>query len=158
MIEKKGNMFDSGADILLVTTNATLKGDGSLVMGRGAARECTTRFPGCQFDFGKCVNYYQLSKPVDPDYGILLLPNYVSLNGKDHIVLGIFQVKRFWGEKASLRLMAKSAEMLYRLAVKEWKDYKIALNFPGIGNGGRYKAEVWPLVHDLPDNVELWTL
>ena len=69
--------------------------------------------------------------------------------------LGIFQVKRFYGDSASLELIDYSTSMLYDFATCH-SDKRIDLNYPGIGNGKLEKSEVEPIISVLPDNVHVW--
>jgi hypothetical protein len=69
-IFKTGDMwtaFDE-ATLFLLTTNATIKRNGALVMGRGIARQARDRFPGLDAALGKqilsvCGNPSALLRP-----------------------------------------------------------------------------------------------
>src|SRR5882762_4864629 len=119
-----GDMFAHSADVVLVTTNADVRLDGSLVMGRGAARTMAANFKGCAKIFGRMVQ----GAGIEP-YGVKVISD-------QRPIIGIFQVKYHFHQKASLRLIERSTMMLSGLAEITWKDYEISLNFPGIGNGG----------------------
>jgi hypothetical protein len=128
------------ANLVLVTTNAIVTRSGRLVMGRGAAREARDRFPGLDADLGAII----LGSPSP--YGVALA------RGDHHPVtrLGAFQVKHHWRHPAQLDLIAFSME---RLAGITNRYGRIALNFPGIGNGGLRPEAVLPLLRGLPDHV-----
>lgn len=127
---------------LLVTTNATVRRDGALVMGRGAAKTLATRFPVLPYTFGSRILAYQ-HKP----YGVIL---------DDATRTGIFQVKYHWANDANLTLILKSVDTLTKIAAST-PDETYYLNYPGIGNGRLAKSEVEPLLADLPSNVHIWT-
>src|SRR3972149_2861395 len=56
---KTGNMFDAPPpDLLCFTANATIKTNGALVMGRGAAKEVRDRFPGMGLKLGNTIKCY----------------------------------------------------------------------------------------------------
>jgi hypothetical protein len=131
------------AGLILVTTNAVVTRSGRLVMGRGAAREARDRFPGLDADLGAVI----LGLPSP--YGVALA------RGDYHPVtwLGAFQVKRHWKDRAQLDLIAFSVE---RLAAITNRYARIAMNFPGIGNGGLWSEVVLPLLQKLPNHVFIY--
>ena len=139
-------MFEAKLDVVCITTNAFVRKDGRLVMGRGAAYEATKRFPNCDRVFGSMVNSHLCA------YGILIHPDRGSP------ILAAFQVKTHWADLADLTLIEKSVTVLDRLARRDWKHLKVGLNFPGIGNGGLKEVDVLPLLKRLPDNVSVWKL
>jgi hypothetical protein len=154
MILQTGELFDfqdppDPPDVLLVSANATITAKGALVMGRGAALQAKTRFPGCDTTFGRIIAYHLLVEGGKP-YGVLVIPNTLPKS------LGVFQVKWNFRDKASLELIRFSSSVLTRKAEGVWKDKLIWMNFPGIWNGGLSRDVVWPLVKDLPDNVVVW--
>lgn len=164
-----GNLWDEldpgGAEIVLVTTNATLRnGDNGLVMGRGAALEVKERFPGIDAVFGcllQAKGLYHWQRYAGPrataPYGVLLTP--VKYQGRS-LLVGAFQVKWHFKDKADLALIAWSAGTLngYLRATtdRNGSTRTVALNFPGIGNGGLTKEEVAPLLLGLPDTVRIY--
>lgn len=143
----KGDLFsDVYADVVLVTTNAYIKSDGSLVMGRGAAAQLAKLHPTIPYAFGKLVkaSYHY------PHYGVV-----IESSPRDGRLYGAFQVKENWFDKASHMLIHQSMTHLYELAhlIPNWK---FAMNFPGIGNGQLDRKDVLPTIELLPDNVEVW--
>lgn len=46
MKECQGNIWTYGADIIVITTNGTVRKDGACVMGRGVAQQALKRFLG----------------------------------------------------------------------------------------------------------------
>ena len=130
-------------DLFLITTNATLKANGALVMGRGIAREARDRFPGLDLALGKAIGE---SGRV---YGLLVSPRWPAKK------LGAFQVKRHYREPADLELIRFSTEQLLAW-LEEHPGVRVDLNFPGIGNGGLPIQAVRPIVDMLPPNVHIW--
>lgn len=150
MILKIGNMWDSPADLHLVTANSYVRGDGALVMGRGAAQQCQLMYDGCNKSFGRLIRIgnYVNGKGGVPFYGLLLHP---------HHPIGLFQVKWNWFEKADIDLIRMSRDLLYEWVLNN-PTKTVALNFPGIGNGGLKISQVMPLIRNLPDSVEVWRM
>lgn len=153
MILRKGDMWLSGADIIAVTGNAYVKSNGELVMGRGAAQEAAQRYPGCAQAFGTQIIHWSVRSPGVPYGFVLCVRDYP---GKPR--LGLFQVKYNWWEAAKLPLIQVSARQLSASARGSLRGYRIALNFPGIGNGRLARESVLPLLQGLPNNVEVWEL
>jgi hypothetical protein len=119
------------ADLLLVSTNATLNKNGEVVMGRGAAKEAKERFPQLPFDLGMRLRTGGLA---GQKYGVLI--SDITAHGTR---LGAFQVKYHWQDDADLGLISHSAHALRAIA----GDYeRIAINFPGIGNGRLERSQV----------------
>lgn len=145
---KTGNMwtvFDE-VDLFLITTNATIKRNGAVVMGRGIARQARDRFSGLDAALGRriltvCGNQGQ--------YGLLVSPRWPQAK------LGAFQVKRHYSQSASLELIQHSVAALYAWCAAH-PDAQIALNFPGIGNGRLRREDVLSIVMQLPDQVSVW--
>lgn len=145
-----GEMFDHFGeyDLFLVTTNSYIRKNGSLVMGRGAAKQLADCSDAESF-FGKeiqkkCGNLGR--------YGVLIVP----IDGLG-FSLGIFQVKYHFKEKASLELIDYRSFMLEDIALR-YK--KVCINYPGIGFGGITKP--WSLlylatlVNRWPNNIDVW--
>lgn len=149
MILKTGNMFNSGADVIVVTGNSTVKRDGCLVMGRGAAWKASQLYPDCPRVFGMLIRAYEKKDPLSP-YCLLVHPNM------SRPILALFQVKKFWGDGAELSIISESAGTLFLMAKTMWKNKRIAMNFPGIGWGRLKREDVLPIIQGLPDNVEVW--
>lgn len=144
----KGNVLDAKADLIVVTCNGTVTngGGGRLVMGRGAAKAANEKWPGLADTFGR------LLKASRPD---ILVVNGFYLYGyfekplleepkTDPAIIGILQVKLYWGDSAEIGLIAYS---LCRLVAAQKKHHeKVALNYPGIGLGRLTKSQVRPLL------------
>lgn len=141
IVNKKLLFLPREGTITLVTTNSFVRKDGALVMGAGAAKAATIALPGIQFEFGKVIRHMST-------YGV----KWAHHQGH---WWGAFQVKRFWGDQASLELIGTSTERLARVAM-ERPHITFRMNFPGIGNGKLDYDDVLPIVKALPDNVHLY--
>ncbi len=152
MILKKGNMFDEWGkcSVLLVTTNAFIKQNGELVMGRGAALQLKQKVPESALELGSSIplravyNYFVESPP----YGVVLADQRTSLalHGQ---VYGAFQVKRHFRESASLDLIRHSAKQLASWLQEPYaqQDWWV-MNFPGIGYGNLDRRDVLPVLEE----------
>lgn len=132
-------------DLMFVTTNAMVRKDGALVMGRGAAKEAAEHWPLLPFALGRAIG-------DDREYG-LIVPGSIISGPR----IGAFQVKYHWRDKADLMLIHLSADKL-RMLAEIFPGSQVALNYPGIGNGQLNKEIVEPLLGFLPDNVDVWEL
>jgi len=146
MIDRFGDMFGEvlgKKDNLIVTTNSYIKLDGSLVMGRGAAKTLMTLVPNIAEDFGIRIDHF--SEYFLKDSGI-------TYKGTK---LWAFQVKRHFKSKADIYLIKTSTQMLVAEA-KRNEDREYHVNYPGIGNGQLKFDDVKDVVKILPNNVFLW--
>lgn len=145
---KTGNIWSvfNEVDLFLITTNATLKRNGALVMGRGIARQARDRFPGLDAALGKQILTVCGDQGV---YSLLVSPRWPKAR------LGAFQVKRHYSQPASLALIRHSVAALCAWCA-EYPDALVALNFPGIGNGRLCREVVLPIVMQLPNQVTIW--
>lgn len=143
MIIKYGDMWSrfEEVDHFYITTNATIRKDGALVMGRGIARQAKQRLKGIDFLLGREI------QNVGELYGLIRAGSPTPVGG--------FQVKYHWSDKADPALIAYSAIKLREEALR-FADQSFCLNYPGIGNGRLRVAEVAPILEVLPDNVEVW--
>lgn len=145
MILKSGDMWRAWrcCDLFCITTNATIKKNGSLVMGAGIARQARDKFLGVDLALGRIIS------GLDGDYGLLVSPQWPSKK------LAAFQTKRHWREPSEVDLIVLSTNHLLGWALRH-PDCRIALNFPGIGHGGLSRADVLNIVEILPNNVQVW--
>jgi hypothetical protein len=142
------------ADLFLITTNATLKQNGALVMGRGIARQARGRFPGLDLALGRhidrvCGGSVDARRSGLSEYGLLVSPRWPAAK------LGAFQVKYHYRQLADLDLIARSADALV-VWCEAHPQVAVHLNYPGIGNGRLHPDDVWPIVARLPETVTLW--
>lgn len=148
------------ADLILVTTNSTVTKSHKLVMGRGAAKEALEQpffidtfssAPEIKVDewAGRFIEENALTK-----YGVIVTPyKRVYLSEVINTKLGLFQVKYHWREPADVNLIWFSTVELIKIA----GGYnRIAMNYPGIGNGRLNEAVVAPMIQRLPDNVFIY--
>lgn len=131
----KGNLFDSTDHFILVTTNATIKNNGKLVMGAGAAKQAVHLLGDIDMFLGDLIKKSDTPK----EYGIILGKRY-----------GAFQVKKEFYESANISIISKSLQDLKDLS-RMMPLKRFSINFPGIGNG-KLSYEV---VKDLIDSYEL---
>jgi hypothetical protein len=132
--------------IWCVTTNGTLRKNGSVVMGRGAALELVRLVPGVDREFGEMIVQGKYPKiGTFWNYGIIFHPDRP---------LGILQVKLFWGDPAELILIAKAMHLL-GVAARQNKTILFRVNYPGIGYGQLTKEQVASHLVGLPDNVTI---
>ena len=118
MIEVTGNLWDYEADAIVITTNGTVKKNGSAVMGRGCAFEAKQRFPGLDALLGARLTQANMNIP------------FILHQGPPALIS--FPVKHNWWEKADIDLIKQSA---YTLAGLCAKDNAIVMPRPGCGNG-----------------------
>ena len=131
------------SDLFLITANASFTAAGTLVMGRGIARQALERFPGLAKALAEAL------RTPGRRYGLLVSPCWPQAR------LGLFQTKlRYW-EPAAPELIRLATKMLL-----EWLEVhpggRVDLNFPGIGNGRLPMSTVCPIIEVLPPNVHVW--
>lgn len=148
----RGNLIDLANkrrrdNVIVITTNATIKRNGTLVMGRGVARDFRDNFPGLDKICAEAVALVAISGTWE--YG------YLPIRSR----FGLFQVKIHYKSKASFYLIDLSARMLASFARESEKTYHI--NYPGIGNGGLQKSAVRKVLLEAGwgklDNIVVWT-
>lgn len=141
MIEVYGNIWDYSADVICITTNGYVKGNGAAVMGRGVALQAKQRYSGIEFEIGRLVK----------EAG-----NHVWLVSSNGPAIITFPVKHKWNEMADMGLIAKSTYQLMDL-IKSMNKLLFVLPRPGCGNGQLSWGDVKPIVSALPDNVHVIT-
>lgn len=147
MIEVKGNIWHYPANIIGITTNGSVKKDGTLVMGRGIALEAKQRWPEIPRILGSTIQI------------VGNVPYMWHYHGTEFPFLRAFfsfPVKHRWQEQASIPLIKLSAIWLECMA-SYLPDQTFVLGRPGCGNGGLTWSQVKPLLTDLPDNVHIIT-
>ena len=152
----EGNLWDFTDDAIFVTTNATIRKDGELVMGRGAAKEMKEQFS----IFPKVIgDQISRNNGSGGKYGLYTIHPFVFNDDgsrKYGKILGAFQVKYNWWEKADLDLIEYSTDALLKSFETQLKNLKVSMNFPGIGNGKLAYDEVYPIIEKLPDSVSVY--
>jgi len=126
---------------MLVTTNSFIKKDGSLVMGRGFAKQIRDIYSGIDLILGNLIKKScgHLGK-----YGVIFYGH-----------LGIFQVKYNYMQSAEIDLVEYSTSMLVNIANRQ-PNKLFAMNCPAIGNGKLHLEIIHPIINRLPDNVHVW--
>jgi hypothetical protein len=142
------------ADLVLFTSNADLDSHGELVMGRGAALEARTRWPGLARVLAEATGGRR-------EYGLAWAKD-VETGSKT--VLGCLQVKRSWRDPADLKLIDWSAGKL-AAALERWlgnpehanRTLRVAINYPGIGKGtgNLSEADVQPILEKHFSNLQV---
>ena len=117
MIEVVGNLWDSEADVRVITTNGSVKKNGEAVMGRGCALEAKQRWPALAATLGTYITRFGNRVTYFQDYNLFTFP-----------------VKHEWMQKADIDLIKLSAEQLSLHALHSWEV--ILMPRPGCGNGG----------------------
>jgi hypothetical protein len=144
MILKFGNMWATerlATHKILITTNAVVKNDGTLVMGKGIAKQASDRYPELPTICGTIIKN---SGKANSFYGCLMVTEK----------LGIFQTKVNWRDDSSLNIIERSTDMLLEIASNDSSIFN--LNYPGIGAGNLTTHQVYPIIERLPDNVFVW--
>ena len=168
MREARGNIWDSGAPVVVITTNGFTKWNGAAVMGRGIAYQAKVRFPGLEFTLGRLLkekgNHVHLLREAEPMiFSFPVKPESVIFNGSNVVkhMLHRFRVGEEvpgWAAKADLQLIERSAKELVEL-VNELSDKypvlkqgPIAVPRPGCGAGELKWEEVKPILERYLDD------
>ncbi|MGE4497860.1 MAG: ADP-ribose-binding protein [Deferribacterales bacterium] len=123
----------AGKSWIAVTTNGTVKQDGTANMGRGNAKETAEKLPHITAELGRLL----------AEKG-----NHVHYLGS---MVFSFPVEETWLSQAELRLVERSAEELLR-EVSARGIERITLPLPGCGKGGLKKADVLPVLEKYFDD------
>ena len=129
-------------NVYLFTGNSTLKMNGAIVMGRGAAKMVRDSYLGIDRTFGHLI-------ALEPDAHVIMH----HMGNRQH--LGWFKVKTHWSQPAKLELILASVLALTKIA-EDYPIHQYHMNFPGIGNGKLSYDKVYSLVKTLPDNVLIY--
>ena len=137
MIEVTGNLWEYPADVRVITTNGTVKRDGTCVMGRGCAAEAKTRWPALPKMLGESIM----------EHGNVVASFYMA----DDTLLLSFPVKHQWMENADPALIMRSAMQLAdTVNDRSWK--RIVMPRPGCGNGNLRWEDVEPILEPILDS------
>ncbi len=143
----KGNLWNSKADIKIFTSNAVVKTDGTLVMGRGAALEAREKYKDLDKRLGTYVKQFGPTTD-DRKYGVVF----------DEITaIGAFQVKYHYQDKVRFDLIINSTQALKSIA-ESCPQVSYAMNFPGTGWGNlqNQRHQILKIIETLPNNVEVY--
>jgi len=130
--------------MIVVSTNSTIKTNGVLVMGRGAALQAKEHIPGIDEECGAAV------KKGGTSYGFLVIREPTETVAG----FGIFQVKQHYSNIADVRLIESSVAKLLEYTIVHPR-VRVRMNFPGIGYGRLDRDVVRPLLEKLPDSVTI---
>jgi hypothetical protein len=132
-------------DLLVITTNSTVKANGALVMGRGVAQQARDRMRGLDRYLGRQIaatcgsrGEYNLLTAIWPGVHIAAL-----------------QVKYHYTHPADPALITRSLAALAAW-IATHHPRRVDMVFPGIGNGKLHRADVLPLLQHLPALVHVW--
>ena len=143
MLEVVGNLWyyqtveGKRPDCLVITTNGTIKRDGTCVMGRGCAREAKDRWPHLALALGQHLRENGNVPHIFRDCGPVPLVS--------------FPVKHDWHDIADPALIRTSGLALSALADAEGWDV-VVMPRPGCGNGSLDWKDVRPLLSPILDD------
>ena len=142
IIYKTGNLFDSGAECLVCTTNVVG------VMGKGIALQFKQRYP----------EYFQLYKKACAEGGMAVgLPIFTKNKAtKDQLICSL-PTKLHWQNPSQVEWIEKGLRHLANSSTA-MKLKIVALTIPGTGNGGLQQSTVIPLMEKYlqPIACEFW--
>ncbi len=143
----KGDLWSFPATIFGITTNGTIKHDGTLVMGRGVALAARERYPDLAVALGRHVRsagnvpalLWPDGRPLRPlDSPTPHLPAILS-----------FPTKHDWRGGASISLIVESARAARELVLQLPGTQTLVLPAPGCGLG----RLPWPSVEKALERV-----
>ncbi len=143
MKEVNGDLWDTNADIIVITTNGATRRDGAAIMGRGVALQAKSRYPDIEYILGALIR----------ENG-----NHVNFVIGGLLKIVSFPVKHHWRERADLKLINQSAIELVqlvdrlRLHLKPSSVYAVALPRPGCGNGRLRWEDVRSIIRPVLDD------
>lgn len=121
-----------------VTTNIGWRANGTNVMGAGVAKEATVRYPSLPEWYGNlCRKYKEKVGICIYNPGRLIMLPTKELNRKKPWLS--------WQSDSSLELIEQSIQQLVE-AVNEERLNRIALSYPGCGNGNLSPKTVKPIL------------
>jgi len=145
MVIAKGNFLNPQGRapwLLLATGNGVLRGDGTLVMGAGAAKALAQAYPWAPKVFGAMAR-----RATRPNGQHWYLYGLITFKVNPELAVGVFQSKGDWKAPANLSLIAHSAKKL-----AEWlrnnPGWEVHMAFPGVGLGGLEEGEVLEVLEE----------
>lgn len=142
MKERIGNVWESGADIICVTTNCILDSNTLLVMGAGIAKQAALRYPKLKRLFAEnlIVNGHHVCMCKMPD-------------GK---YIAGFPTKYNWRDKSDLNLILQSVKEITEAI---GNSTTVAMTRPGCGLGRlNWELDVRPvIVNELDDRFTIFS-
>lgn len=142
MLEKQGDLFESGCDLLCVTTNGIVKPNNELVMGKSIALQFKEKWPELPRMFGACVKRYG-NLPA------------IALTRDFKQKVASIPTKNHYKDDSDPALIVRSITKLVSL-IDAYEDKNwiktIALTRPGCGNGGLQWEHVKKMIESLLDD------
>lgn len=129
-------------DVFLFTGNPVIKKDGSIVMGRGAAKMVRDAYNHVPYELSKQIQ----SNPAS---------NLAWATIRKEQFIGWFKVKDHWKEPANPFIIQESVNQL-NIFAESTTSTRFHMNYPGIGNGRLAVSAVEDIVKELSDNVFLY--
>lgn len=137
----KGDLWDyhSKGWWVVVTTNIGWKSNGENVMGAGVAKQAATRFPELPLWYGElCMKFREhIGICLYNEGRLIMLPTKPLDVRNPHLS---------WKGGSSLLLIEQQLPELYSV-VQDEAIKRVALSYPGCGNGGLDVAQVKPLLN-----------
>lgn len=152
MILETGDMWSAwGKGLWLFPACSHQTWSGDLTMGAGLAKAVKEKWPRLPDILGAYLR--DGGHGDDSAYGVCV-PVYVpGIEGSGKI--GAFQTKFDWKAPSSLALIGFSVIEL-KIMCRYGQIPRVDLAFPGIGCGGLERADVLPIISELPDSVHIW--
>jgi len=138
MREIRGDIWKEGKErnaFVIIPTNATIKTSGQIVMGRGLAKQASTRYPKLAKELGDRIKVHG---------------NTINMFIHRNIIT--FPVKHNWWEDADLALIRTSADCLMDLALLGNKRTFLVPRV-GCGNGRLKWKDVKPVLEKAFDGT-----
>ena len=151
MKELRGDIWQSFADVICVTTNGIVKENGNAVMGRGIAFEASTIYPPLPKYLGHCLKTF--------GNHVFVFPLTNKILSWDPIIV-TFPTKQDWRLNSTIALILQSASELAVMAHANPKWKRIAIPKPGCGNGGlNWDHDVKHVLEAIfqDDKFEIWS-
>jgi hypothetical protein len=126
-------------NVYIFTGNPIIKNNGTIVMGRGAAKQVRDSYPGIDRDIARAITRTPTRHVI---WHAIAKSQWV----------GWFKVKDHWADPARMTIIVESVKQL-RMVVEEFPDHIFHMNYPGIGNGKLPIEAVERAISVLPDNV-----
>ncbi len=150
---KKGDLWDWYARGFWIVVTTNIGWDPRSLannMGAGVALQAAIRFPGLSRQYGELCRELGAATPVTPHlrHRLFLFPVKPLLDLRNP--------ERSWAQDASLNLIERSARELAEHVERMGLKGRVAMAFPGCGNGNASPSDVLPILeHHLSGLVEL---
>lgn len=146
----KGNIWDTKAQNICITTNNVVDRLGHGIWGAGIALQAKWRWPQLPMLHGRFLNQHGHT------FGYL---THVLIDYKEKFIY-TFPTKFHWKDKSSLDLIIESAKQLKSHNESLPTPQSWAIPAPGIGCGGLNKDEVFAAIRPIltEDNFWIYTL